>query len=112
MKITLVYSPGPRDIREWAFELAQGSRLAEALTASGIFVEFPALQALIRNQSILGVWGKSATAGQVLQENDRIEIYRDLRVDPKTARRERFDKQGAKMAGLFSGVRTGGKAGY
>jgi putative ubiquitin-RnfH superfamily antitoxin RatB of RatAB toxin-antitoxin module len=37
---------------------------------------------------------------------------RTLKVDPKVARRERFVKQGAKAAGLFSQRRAGGKAGY
>ena len=35
-----------------------------------------------------------------------------LRVDPKVARRERFNDQGAKSAGLFTKKRPGAKAGY
>ncbi len=112
MKVTLIYSSGPRAVREWVFEVDQGSTLADGLLKSGLFAEFPALKVLIENPSMLGVWGKPATPGQLLHDNDRIEIYRELRVDPKTARRERFNKQGAKMAGLFAGVRNGGKAGY
>ncbi|MEO5606317.1 MAG: RnfH family protein, partial [Polaromonas sp.] len=48
---------------------------------------------------------------QLLQDADRIEIYRELRVDPKVARRERFNQQGAKRAGLFA-KSPGAKAGY
>ena len=43
--------------------------------------------------------------GQVLRDQDRIEIYRPLRVDPKVARRERFVKQGSRGAGLFIKLR-------
>ncbi|MBW8723026.1 MAG: RnfH family protein, partial [Polaromonas sp.] len=43
---------------------------------------------------------------------DRLEIYRGLRVDPKVARRERFNRQGVKRAGLFAKTRAGAKAGY
>lgn len=112
MKVTLIYSPAPRAVREWVFEVKQGATVADALLESRLFAEFPDLEALVQNPSTLGIWGKAATPAQFLHDNDRIEIYRELRVDPKTARRERFNKQGAKMAGLFSGVRRGGKAGY
>ena len=108
----LVYSPGPRLVREWVLQVEQGSTLANALLKSSLFAEFPDLEALIQNPSMVGIWGKAATPTQFLHDNDRIEIYRELRVDPKTARRERFNQQGAKMAGLFSGMRQGGKAGY
>ncbi len=61
---------------------------------------------------MVGVWGRKASASQVLRERDRIEIYRPLQVDPKVARRERFRKQGARTSGLFAHKRDGGKAGY
>jgi putative ubiquitin-RnfH superfamily antitoxin RatB of RatAB toxin-antitoxin module len=48
----------------------------------------------------------------VLRDLDRIEIYRPLTVDPKVARRERFEKQGTSRAGLFSKRRPGAKPGY
>ena len=56
--------------------------------------------------------GKKAGLGQVLSDQDRVEIYRPLRVDPKVARRERFDTQGVKKSGLFAKKRAGAKAGY
>jgi putative ubiquitin-RnfH superfamily antitoxin RatB of RatAB toxin-antitoxin module len=48
----------------------------------------------------------------VLRDLDRIEICRALAVDPKVARRERFQKQGSSRAGLFSKRRVGAKPGY
>ena len=109
VKVSLVYSPAARQVREWELELASGACLAQALAQSGIFTEFPQLQA---GPVKLGVWGKKRTLSYVLNDADRIEIYRGLRVDPKMARRERFDSQGAKSAGLFAKRRPGGKAGY
>ena len=47
-----------------------------------------------------------------LQLQDRVEVYRALKVDPKVARRERFAKQGARTTGLFASKRPGAKAGY
>ena len=60
----------------------------------------------------LGVWGERCILNHRLKDNDRVEIYRPLRVDPKVARRERFARQGAKGAGLFANKRMGAKAGY
>ncbi|HYP70717.1 MAG TPA: RnfH family protein, partial [Variovorax sp.] len=47
-----------------------------------------------------------------LKDGDRLELCRDLVVDPKVARRERFARQGARGTGLFAKRRTGAKAGY
>lgn len=109
LKISLVYSPAPRQVREWLLELAAGTTVAQALAECGIFKEFPGLGSA---DLALGIWGKKTSLGHLLRDNDRIEIYRGLRVDPKVARRERFNRQGAKSAGLFAKTRAGAKAGY
>jgi len=109
LKISMVYSPAPRQVRQWALELAAGTTVAQALAASGILKEFPELQG---TRPVLGIWGRKTTPGHLLMEGDRLEIYRGLRVDPKVARRERFNRQGVKRAGLFAKTRTGAKAGY
>ncbi len=109
LNLSLVYSPAPRQIREWSLALAVGATLAQALEACGIFDEFPDLQ---KNHLRVGVWGMKAALEDTLKDRDRIEIYRALRVDPKVARRERFNRQGAKSAGLFAKNRPGAKAGY
>lgn len=109
MNLSLVYSPAARQVREWSFELAAGSSIAEALACSGIFNEFAQLRV---DCIAVGVWGKRRPLSYLLQESDRIEIYRPLRIDPKLARRNRFNGQGAKSAGLFAKTRPGGKAGY
>ena len=109
IKVSLVYSVAPRQVREWALELPSGASLAQALAQSGVFTEFPQLQA---GRLMVGVWGKKRSLFYLLSDSDRIEIYRSLRVDPKVARRERFNAQGAKSAGLFVKTRLGAKAGY
>lgn len=109
LKVSLVYSPAPRQVREWQLGLTAGATVAQALAACGALDEFPELQS---NRLVLGIWGRKTTPGHVLREGDRVEIYRGLRVDPKVARRERFSRQGAKRAGLFAKTRVGAKAGY
>ena len=103
LHVTVMHSPGPREIREQVLELAEGSTVADALRACGLV---PAAGEAV------GVWGRKADATQQLRDRDRVEIARALRVDPKTARRERFQRQGSRAAGLFAQRRPGAKPGY
>ena len=109
LNITLFYSPAPRQVRRWVIEVAPDSTVIQAILACSIYKEFPELA---ENQLIAGIWGKKTELDRLLKNNDRIEVYRSLRVDPKIARRERFDRQGTKSAGLFRLKRPGAKSGY
>lgn len=109
LNITLVYSPAPRQVREWALELEAGATVGDAMDCCRLFEEFAELQ---KNRLLVGIWGRKTRLDHLLHDNDRIEVYRTLRVDPKVARRERFNRQGAKSAGLFTKKRPGAKAGY
>ena len=59
-----------------------------------------------------GIWGKKVPWTQVVQADDRIELYRPLKVDPKVARRQRFKRQGKGRTGLFAKRKSGSAAGY
>jgi putative ubiquitin-RnfH superfamily antitoxin RatB of RatAB toxin-antitoxin module len=104
IRVTVVYSPQPRVVHEWELVLPTGATVQQAIEASGLRAEFPDFDL---QSSGAGVWGRKATAGQPLREQDRVEIYRPLKVDPKLARRERFRRQGARAAGLFARKRNG-----
>jgi putative ubiquitin-RnfH superfamily antitoxin RatB of RatAB toxin-antitoxin module len=60
----------------------------------------------------VGIWGRKKTLDHPVQDQDRVECYRPLKVDPKVARKARFHRQGARAAGLFSQRRPGAKPGY
>ncbi|MDB5872508.1 MAG: hypothetical protein JWQ07_1950 [Ramlibacter sp.] len=109
IRVTVLYSPAPREMHEWALVLATGATVLQALEASGLRAAFP--DADLRS-AVAGIWGRKARLEQVLRERDRVEIYRPLKVDPKLARRERFREQGTRAAGLFARKRTGSKPGY
>jgi uncharacterized protein len=108
LNITVVYSPAPRVLHEIVLTLPVGARVSDALAACAHDARF----ALALREPQVGLWGKKVALTHALQTEDRVEIYRPLRVDPKVARRERFKKQGAKSAGLFAQRRPGAKAGY
>jgi putative ubiquitin-RnfH superfamily antitoxin RatB of RatAB toxin-antitoxin module len=109
LRISVVYAPTARTLHEVQLSLAAGVTVWAAVQASGVLAHFPALDLA---QAGVGVWGQSARPEQVLRDLDRVEIYRPLLVDPKVARRERFQKQGVRSTGLFARKRPGAKAGY
>ena len=102
--VTVAWSPGPREVQERALQLPEGATVQDALRAACPDLDLADCE--------LGVWGRRCDGQLPLRENDRVEVYRPLRVDPKVARRERFRKQGVRAAGLFAWKRPGKKAGY
>lgn len=106
--VTLVASPGPRQTVEELLRLPAGARVSDALAASR--EALPALPA--GTPPDVGLWGRAVALGHRLADQDRLELYRPLKVDPKVARRERFARQGARGTGLFAKRRPGAKPGY
>lgn len=109
ISITVVYAPQPRQTHEVALNLPAGTTVAEGIKLAGLQTLFPDLP---QEPGSVGVWGRKIPLDHPLQDQDRVEIWRPLTVDPKMARRERFNKQGARTAGLFSQRRPGAKPGY
>jgi uncharacterized protein len=109
LSVTVVYSPVAREVQEVMLELLAPCSVLQALQTSGLLARYPDIDSL---HTVVGVWGRKAPLDQLLRDQDRVEVYRSLRVDPKVARRERFANQGSRGAGLFVKKRAGAKAGY
>ncbi|MBD3892564.1 RnfH family protein [Hydrogenophaga sp.] len=109
MQVTLIYSSAPRTVHEAVLELDEGATVEQALRQAGWLQRFPEIGS---TDLTLGVWGRRAGPQTPLRADDRVEVYRALRVDPKVARKERFVAQGARAAGLFSRKKPGSEAGY
>lgn len=107
--VVVAWSPAPRDVVEQPVQLAEGATVRDAVLASA----WPgaSLAGDLADLDV-GVWGRRCAPDQPVRDGDRVEIYRGLLVDPKVARRERFQKQGARAAGLFAKKRPGAKPGY
>lgn len=99
MQVTLTLSDAPQSVREWVLELPQPCDVATALSQVP-WDEGLAPETLAGLE--VSIWGRKAEGGTALQNGDRIELTRPLRVDPKVARRERFQRQGVRTAGLFA----------
>jgi len=71
--------------------LPAGSRVEDALVASGLAQEFRGVAS-----ARVGIYGKAVPVRTVLRDGDRVEIYRPLRADPKDVRRVRAAKKRAR----------------
>ena len=112
LAITVMYSPAPRVVQERVLPLSAGATVLQALQQSGLLSECPEIDLSQPEAYTVCIWGKKTSPDHALRDLDRIEICRALTVDPKVARRERFQKQGSTRAGLFSKRRAGAKPGY
>lgn len=93
MQIEVVFSPAPREVEVVQVELADGATLQQAVQASGLLAKYPHFGP----QSLsFSVWGRAEPAEHVLREGDRVELCRGLQVDPKEARRVRYQAQGGR----------------
>ena len=55
----------------------------QGIEASGILKQFPEIDL---NKHAVGIFSKRAKLDTVLREGDRVEIYRELLIDPKQRR--------------------------
>ena len=107
--VRVVWSPSARETLSVDLALPPASTLASALEAAG----WPALASAAQGDVAFAaaglsaaVWSKARPLGHVLRDGDRVEVLRDLRIDPMTARRVRFE-----AAGGIDALRRRGYAG-
>jgi len=89
--------------------LPHGATVADAIAAAG----WPALASAARGDAAFAaaglsaaVWSKGRALDHALRDGDRVEVLRDLQIDPMTARRVRFE-----AAGGIDALRRRGYAG-
>ncbi len=89
LNVEVVYCPASGASDRVALQLPAGSTAAQALQASGMLARHGLAGSAIR----VGVWSRVCEPGTLLRDRDRVEIYRPLAVDPKEARRQRYQRQ-------------------
>lgn len=94
LHVEVVYCAGPGQTDRVQIQMAPGATLADALQASGLLQR----HALAAHGLSAGVWGRVQPPGWLLRDDDRVEIYRPLQVDPKETRRQRYRQQRQKAA--------------
>ncbi len=85
LQIEVAYAEPQRAIVK-TFRMAPHSRVADALHLAALDPDFSGVNL---GNSALGIFGRVVGTDYPLKDGDRIEIYRPLTADPKTARRAR-----------------------
>ena len=78
-------------------ELANGSIVKDAIAQTSFFNDYSFLSSF--NYSI-GIFGQECDFTYVLKDMDRVEIYRELKVDPKQKRKIKAKQQGFSVKAL------------
>lgn len=66
-----------------------GTTAEQAILESGILARFSEIDLAVNK---IGIFSRVCPLDQILQQADRVEIYRPLANDPKEARRQRANK--------------------
>jgi uncharacterized protein len=75
--------------------IAQHYRLAEGISVGELLIKVradPKFAGIEWGGTAVGVYGQQVSGEQRLRDGDRLEIYRPLQEDPKSARRRRAKK--------------------
>ena len=83
--VEVIYALARRQ-RIVSVRVRSGASIEEAVRQSGILAEFPQIDF---GTAKLGVFSRPVEAHDRVKPGDRIEIYRPLRIDPKSVRRLR-----------------------
>jgi uncharacterized protein len=93
LRIEVLYCPAP-NVTDWVeLRLPAGATVDDALQASALSDRHVGLDALR-----VGVWNRPCERNGMLRDGDRVELYRALQVDPKEARRQRYQQHKASLA--------------
>lgn len=92
ISVQVCYATAERQVLK-EVTLPVGSTVAGAIELSGILGLFPDIDL---GTNDVGVFSERRKLTDVLQDGDRVEIYRPLIADPKEARRRRAGKNAAR----------------
>ena len=100
--VECVFSPAPRESLTHRLTLIDGTTVVQALqffktavaNESTDSAQADSVLVALSHATGQGVWGRKVPLSHVLKDGDRLEIYRPLKVDPKLARKQRFNRLG------------------
>lgn len=87
ISVAVVRSLAAGQVQQIELKLPLGACVRDALRISGLTSTAEGAPWKV------GVWGQLCALDHVLRDQDRVEIYRPLRIDPKDARRVRQRQQ-------------------
>lgn len=99
LTVEVAVGMAPRQVARRTLALVAGATVREALNASGLLDQphGPTWALIASGQWFVGIWGRRTELDHILRERDRVELYRGLNVDPKEARRVRYQAHAEKF---------------
>ncbi len=86
MNVGVCYAHADRQL--WIrLEVPTNSSVADVIKLSGLLKRYPEID--LTTQKV-GIFGKFAQLDSVVQEGDRVEIYRQITADPKLVKRRKL----------------------
>jgi putative ubiquitin-RnfH superfamily antitoxin RatB of RatAB toxin-antitoxin module len=86
MNVGVCYAEADR--QSWLrLEVPNNSTVEQAIELSGLLSRYPEID--LSKQKV-GIFGKLAKLDTIIQEGDRVEIYRQITVDPTQVKRRRL----------------------
>jgi len=82
--VELLYLPASQEVVHSRLALAAGATVSDVLLASGVLASHPEVKGMP-----VGIFSTLVTLDTAVKSGDRVEIYRQLLVDPKEKRRQR-----------------------
>jgi putative ubiquitin-RnfH superfamily antitoxin RatB of RatAB toxin-antitoxin module len=89
IKVVVAYATPQRQL-EIPLQVEESCTVAMAIQRSGLRQEFPEIDLAT---AVVGIYSRKVNLDDLLESNDRIEIYRSLEIDPKEIRRLRAKKE-------------------
>ena len=102
IKVEVVYGLAHKQ-KLLSLPISKGSTVEQAIIESGMLALFSEIDL---KENKVGIWNKAVKLSQIVEDLDRIEIYRPLIADPKEVRKRRAEK--AKLEGRADKT-TGGR---
>ncbi|QIV94596.1 RnfH family protein [Allofrancisella frigidaquae] len=100
MRVEVIY-PLPNEQKSFFVEFINSLTVRQAIEKSKILHKYPELEKIADFK--IGIYGEIVDLNDPVNDNDRIEIYRELTIDPKKARMLRAEqkrkKEGIKLFG-------------
>lgn len=88
--VKVAYGPQSGSAIEYAVTVPRHANVAMVLKRSGLFENYPEL---VWPPESVGIYGRRVALDASVKAQDRIEVYRPLKIDPKQARLLRLKKR-------------------
>jgi putative ubiquitin-RnfH superfamily antitoxin RatB of RatAB toxin-antitoxin module len=89
ISVEVVYADSQQQLLV-AMQVPENCTVETVIQQSEILKQFPEIDLAVNH---VGIFSRLVTLNTVVEEGDRIEIYRPLLIDPKQARRQRARQQ-------------------